>query len=108
MTLPQPWSPAQATKLVNELAIRPSFTVCYTQHAKEQMLERDLIVGDVLYVLRHGFVYEEPEFSTRPGFYKYRIETRTPNSNNRLVRVVAIPDYRGCSIKLITVMWVDE
>lgn len=72
------------------------------------MAERDLIVGDVLYVLKNGFVRMEPEPATREGFMRYAMETRTPNSNSREVRVVAIPDRAQCWIKIVSVMWVDE
>lgn len=74
------------------------------------MAERDLIVGDVLHVLRYGFVYDEAEPSTREGYYKYTMESRTPNSNGRIVRIVIVPSLPGqtCEVKLITVMWADE
>lgn len=72
------------------------------------MRARDLIFGDVLYVLSNGFVYREAQEATRPGFFKYRIESRSPNSNNRVVGVVAIPDEKAKALKIITVMWVDE
>lgn len=72
------------------------------------MAARDLIVGDVLYILKNGFVYEDPEPATQPKLFKYKIETRTPNSNNRSVRIVIIPDCNTCWIKIVTVMWADE
>lgn len=72
------------------------------------MLERDLLVSDVLFVLKHGFVYEPPEPSSRPELFRYKVETRTPNSGNRIVRVIAIPDEPRCWIKVVTVMWADE
>ena len=72
------------------------------------MAERDLFVGDILHVLKFGFVYSEPEPSSQPGLYKYRIETRTPNSDNRTVRLVVIPDPEKLWVKNITVMRADE
>jgi hypothetical protein len=72
------------------------------------LAERDLIIGDVMYVLRNGFVFEDPEPATQPDLFKYKIETRTPNSNNRSVRLVVIPDPQRCWVKVVTVMWVDE
>jgi hypothetical protein len=72
------------------------------------MEERDLVMGDVLYLLKNGFVYEEPEPSTNKRFYKYCMESKTPNSRNRAVRVVVIPDQYRCELKIVTVMWVDE
>ena len=48
------------------------------------MLARDLSIGDVLFVLRHGFVFEEPQASTQEELFKYLPESRSPNSGNRL------------------------
>jgi hypothetical protein len=61
-----------------------------------------------LYALKNGFVYEEPELSTRPGYFRYAVESKTPNSGSRRVRVIVIPDKKGCLLKIVTVMWVDE
>jgi hypothetical protein len=58
-------------------------------------------------VLKLGFVLEEPQPATRPGFFKYVIEATTPNSEGRTVAVVVIPDG-ACDLKMITVMWKDE
>jgi hypothetical protein len=71
------------------------------------MSRRDLIVGDVLHVLKHGFVYEEPVAATQPGCFKYKMEATTP-AGSRVVRVVAIPWANPPEIKIITVMWRDE
>ena len=71
------------------------------------MLERDLIMGDALHVLKHGFVYEEAEPAMR-GFFKYKMECNTPNSNGRTVRVVVIPSVNKAAFKIVSVMWADE
>jgi hypothetical protein len=39
-------------------------------HALEQMAARDLITGDVIHLLKNGFVYEPPDPASRPGFFK--------------------------------------
>ena len=39
-----------------------------------QLRKRELIVGDALHVLKNGHIYIEPEASTLPGFYKYKVE----------------------------------
>jgi Domain of unknown function (DUF4258) len=104
----QPWKPADATEEIRRLARSEQMTLTYTDHSRDQMLERDLLMGDVLHVLKNGFVYENPKPSTRENFYKYRIECTTPNSNNREVGVVLCPDSKKCEIKIITVMWLDE
>ena len=105
---PKPWPPRQATERIREKARDKSFTVLWTDHAKQQMGERELIMGDVLHVRREGYVYSDAEVSTRPGLFKYAMESKTPNSGNRVVRVVAIPSPQGCEVKVVTVMWADE
>lgn len=67
-----------------------------------------MAMGDMLHVLKHGFVHEEGEESSRPGFYKYKMECTTPNSDNRTVRVVVIPSPSVNEAKIISVMWVDQ
>jgi hypothetical protein len=101
-----PLSPAAATRFIRSL-YGPSLDLRYTKHAKERMLERGLIVGDILHVIKNGFVYDEGEPSTRPGLFKYRMECVTPNSNGSTVRLVIIP-CDSHSIKVVTVMWADE
>lgn len=104
---PGRWSPAEATKRINECAKSLMLNVALTKHAKDQLLERTLFMGDLLHLLKTGFVYEEPEPATREGFYKYRIEGITPNSGRRTVRGVVIPNG-DCNLKIVTVMWRDE
>lgn len=104
----QPWCPADATRAINGIAREAQFTLALTAHAKERLQERDLFTPDLLYVLKHGFVYEEPEPSTLNGFFKYQIEGPSPSSRGRTLRVVAVPDEVSCQIKIITVMWRDE
>lgn len=108
MPKPQPWSPADATDEIRALAREPSLRITYSQHAKERLEDRDLTIGDVLYVLRNGFVYEDAADSTKPGLFKYAPESGSPNSGNRTVRVIVIPDPTRTWVKIITVMWADE
>lgn len=103
-----PWTPAQATQRINACAKGDNLQLSWTVHVKERMRERGLIASDILYLLKTGFVHDQPEPSTREGFFKYRVEGTTPNSNRRAVRVVVIPDPSGCGIKLVTIMWRDE
>jgi len=83
-------------------------TISYKKHAIERLQERGLIMGDILYVLKNGFVLMEPVPSTRAGFNKYAMESKCPNGGNRAVRVIVIPDKRLCALKIVSVMWVDE
>jgi len=104
---PGSWTPAEATRKINECADSPGLQLSWTIHAEERLAERDLLTGDIIYLLKRGFVYEEPETATREGFFKYRVEGTTPNSDGRTVRAVVIPSG-GCAIKIVTVMWRDE
>jgi Domain of unknown function (DUF4258) len=104
---PGEWPPAKATREINACAKSDRLHLSWKYHAKEQMRERNIIMGDVLHVLRRGFVLGPPRSATRPGFHKYLIETTTPNSEGRTVGVVVIPDG-NCELKIITVMWRDE
>lgn len=103
-----PWTTAQATENIRKVAASSDLTITYKIHAKEQMSDRGLIISDVLYVLKNGFVYNEPEPSTRSGYFKYAIESSCPNSARRVVRVIVIPESKSNFLKIITVMWVDK
>ena len=104
---PKPWSPAKATTELRTLASR-DFNLCMTDHSKDQMLERELFTGDMKHILKYGFVYEKAKPATRQGFFKYKMESTTPNSGNRSVRIVVIPSVVSMDLKIVTVMRVDE
>jgi hypothetical protein len=108
VTLPEPWTPAQATERIRSIASHESFTPSLKEHCKDQLAERDLIMGDLLYLLRNGFVYDPPEPATRKPYWKYETQSTTPNSRNREVRAVVIPDWKRKGIKVVTIMWADE
>jgi Domain of unknown function (DUF4258) len=103
----QPWKPGDATDAIRSISIDEDFTLDLSSHASSQMAERNLIVGDVLHVLKHGFVYDEPEQATQRNCFKYKIESRSPEGP-RIVRIVAIPWHSPPEIKVVTVMWKDE
>ena len=109
MAKPQPWTPADATDEIRAIATseRPPLSLILTKHASEQMQERSLYTGDVLFILKQGFVFGNAVASTRAGYYKYAVQSRSPNSGNRTVRVIAIPDPDRGHVKIVTVMWVD-
>jgi Domain of unknown function (DUF4258) len=102
------WSAKQATTEIREIAQSRHLTVSYSKHSLERFVERGLIMSDILYVVKFGFVYMEPIPSTRSGWFKYAIESKCPNGGSRSVRVVVVPDKKTCSIKIVSVMWVDE
>lgn len=108
MTSTQPWDAGRATTEIRSIARDNRLALSYKLHARERLNERNLIVSDVLYALKNGFVYQQPVPATRPGHFRYRVECRTPNSGSRAIGVVVIPAKTGCLIKVISVMWIDE
>jgi hypothetical protein len=102
----RPWKPSVATTRIRRKADDDP-TIYPTGHAKAQMADRDLIMSDVLHVLKRGFVYEEAEPAKEDGFFRYHMEGPSPNSGGRSIRVVVIP-FPTPALKIVTVMWVDE
>ena len=101
-----PMKPGEATIFIRQKC-GPDLKLHWTGHARDRLVERDLIMGDALHVLKHGFVHDEAEEATRRGTWKYCIECVTPNSRGRTIRLVVIP-FTTCDIKIVTVMWADE
>lgn len=104
----QPWKPADATRCLNALGQIEDVAISFQIHAQERLIERGLLFGDVLHVLKYGFIHLPSEPATRPNFFKYRVTTTTPNSEKRSIALVVIPDPKALAIKLVTVMWQDE
>lgn len=107
LSQPQPWSPGDATDIIREIA-SADFALSLTGHVEERMDERDLTTGDILHILKRGFVYEMHQPSTRPKCFKYCVDGTTPSSGNRTVRVVCVPCTDPLEIKVVTIMWRDE
>ena len=103
-----PWSPRDATDRIRAIAQCNDLNLSYKLHAQERLKQRGLIVSDVLYLLKNGFVHAEATPATRPGYNRYVVESKTPNSGGRTVGVVVIPDQKGKLLKIVTVMWMDE
>jgi hypothetical protein len=104
---PQPWDPGDATDNIREIAVQ-EFALSLTGHVEERMEERGLATGDILHLLKRGFVYEQAQPTTRPTCFKYCVDGTTPNSESRTVRLVCIPSTDPLEIKIITIMWRDE
>jgi hypothetical protein len=85
----KPLTPAKATECIRSKSGDHS-EVCWTRHAKDRLRERGLIMGDILHVLKHGFVFGDGESVTQQGFFKYKMECTTPNSGGRTLCVVVI------------------
>jgi hypothetical protein len=107
MPFDRPLSPGQATELIRRKATAPGLDVDLKRHAKSQMRERDLLMGDVLHLLKNGFVFEEGRPASQEGLFRYKMECTTPNSGHRTVAVIVIPSNAN-AVKIVTVMWRDE
>jgi len=104
----EPWCAKDATDSLRRVARDTRLSLAYKVHAMKRLAERGIFVSDVLYVLKHGFVYLDGVPALQQGRFKYEIESRTPNSGGRKVRLVVIPDAETYTIKIVTIMWVDE
>jgi hypothetical protein len=75
-------------------------------HAKDQVVERNLILGDVLYYSKMGLSMSRRKKQLwNIGSIKCNVQRRTLKTGRF---VVAIPDWKHEGIKIVTVMWVDE
>ena len=102
------FSPSKATDEVRQLAKTDRLDISKTIHAEDRLSERDILTGDLLHLLRNGFIYEEAEPATRSDLWKYVIEGETPNSAGRILCAVIIPDITNCHIKFVTCYWKDK
>lgn len=100
-------NPATATRTINRIAKVDDFEPFFTEHALEKMDLRTIGMVDLMYLLREGMVYGDAKESTQRGFWKYQIQGRTPNSGQRQIAAIVIPDPNNTFIKVITVMWLD-
>lgn len=91
-----PWDKKTATENIRNMSRSKNFGINYKLHARDRLTERNLIMSDVLFVLKNGFVHTNAVKSTREGYHKYAIECRSPNSGGREVRIIVIPDFKAC------------
>lgn len=104
----EPWTPTDATYAIREIGNHPALSIAYKIHATQRLAERGLLVSDVLYLLRNGFVYQDPVAATQAGYYRYVVQGQSPNSGGRNICAVVIPNSTYMKIKVVTVYWVDE
>ena len=100
------WSIETAEDRIHAYA-QTDFELAYTRHAAERLQERGILISDVNHVLMHGYIGEEPVRSSRQGYCKYKICSKSPNSGNREICLIVIPDPKRSAIKVVTVMWKD-
>lgn len=64
-------SDADVKEIVND--IKRHGSVSFSGHAEERMLERNLTVQDILFILENGLLTNS-EYNDRAGNWKYRFE----------------------------------
>ena len=92
-------TPATATRQIQERA-RDSANVQLTEHAQEQMAERDIIAPEVYRILREGTVHEQPV--QQGDEWKAIIELRMPGGRDAATVTVLAA---GTRLRVVTVMW---
>ena len=103
------WGIAEAERRIHGYAARENdeFELAYTRHAAQRMAKRGIFVSDLMFILAKGHIVEEPTESTQPGYCKYKICGKSPNSGTREICLVVIPDPGRLAAKVVTVMWRD-
>jgi hypothetical protein len=104
---PQPMSPEEATTHIREIA-SGEYDLWLTKHAKEKMIARDVFTPDVRHLLKFGTIARPGEVSTQAGIFKYRMESKTPNSENRTLALIVAPSTGRNVLKVLTVFWANE
>ncbi len=92
-------TPEMATREIHERA-RNSANVLLTQHAQEQMVERDIIAPEVYRILREGTVHEQPVL--QGDEWKAIVELRMPGGRDAATVTVLAA---GTRLRVVTVMW---
>jgi hypothetical protein len=106
--VPEPWPPAEATDRFRAMVKDPNFDIGFKLHGEDRMVLREIYMPDILYAIRHGFVYGNAEPAKQPGLYRYTVLGPTPNSGGRDIKVVLIPSMHKSCAKIVSVMWADE
>ncbi len=102
------WSPKEAEERIHAyVETSPDFTLSYMVHAGDRMRERGITTSDIMYVLKNGYIDEEPQKEDRPGHFKYKMCGRSPNTGSREICLIVIPDPDKPTIEVVTVMWKD-
>lgn len=81
-----PWHPKEAQARIRAIA-NGNFDYMWTDAVKKQLADCKLINGDVLHVCKKGEVNEPGQNSTQPRVCRYTMESPSPNSEGKVVRV---------------------
>ena len=101
-------SPAKATLRINTWAQTGLLRLNFSQHAKERQFLREFVISDIVYLLKYGFVLDEPSMSEKSyGYYKYVIQGKVLSNLDRVAQGVVIP-LAPARLLVVTVMWKDK
>ncbi|MBB3264064.1 hypothetical protein FHW79_001679 [Azospirillum sp. OGB3] len=99
--MPQPLTPEVATARINAVASR-GFTLVWDEDVPSKLREKELIIGDLHYVLRVGKVSLPGMACSTALTFKYIVETKTPNWIGKNLRIMAIlgntDEIRVCDV----------
>lgn len=93
-------SKSDALKLLRECL--KSGIVEYHPHFSQRCRERGVDAQDAQFVLRKGFIYDEPELNLRFQEWRYKVEGKPPDSEKRLKVVITFLERD--EVLVITVM----
>lgn len=110
MCEPEPWPSRLATENIRSIARDGASNLEYTTEVKDKIEHRGFqqIMGDLKYVLKNGFVHGTPKRYKASRKYVYSIESMTPNSGGRRIRLGVIPSVKANKMKVVWVEWVDD
>ena len=94
-------------KLIHRYLADDDFDLVWTDHAKERMKQRGIIMSDVRYLLKNDFRLEKTERVMGKNLYKYKVCGFGHRSLYRSICLVIIPSLDKPKVQVITVMWED-
>ena len=102
------------TGVINTMARCDDLDFCYTKHCIERMKEREIIISDLLYVLKTGVVEEYQGLAKHhcQKIHKYKITGQSlyKERDISLIVLVEVNRLKNPAIKIqeiVTTMWKD-
>jgi hypothetical protein len=93
------YSKAEALRIIQR--ILKNGTVFSTPHCKDRMIDRNIQMQDVVYVLKNGKITREPEIHQVTGNWIYNVEGKT--LDDEILTVPVDIDEGKDTIRLLTI-----
>src|SRR5205085_7153273 len=90
-----------ACRQVRDCVVRGD--VILTKHFRDELQNEGLAVADAFYVLQHGSVFSEPEFSPRYQEWNYRMEGVEPDGQSVAIIFGFTSDETGLLITIFSI-----